>query len=46
MQVTRRTSGEVATDGKTSTFKVGVMQARQKQDGHWRPYVRQAFRLS
>jgi len=39
-------SGEAETDGKVNAFKVGVMQVWQKQDGAWRLYARQAFRLS
>jgi ketosteroid isomerase-like protein len=39
-------SGEAETDGKVNPFKVGVMQVWQKQDGAWRLYARQAFRLA
>ena len=39
-------SGEAESGGKVNPFKVGVMQVWQKQDGKWRLFARQAFRLA
>ena len=39
-------AGEAESGGKVNPFKVGVMQVWQKQDGKWRLYARQAFKLS
>lgn len=38
-------NSESELDGKTSTVKVGVMTVWQKEQGTWRLFARQAFRL-
>lgn len=44
--VRHKIAGEVEVDGKVNPFKVGAMQIWQKQDGRWRLFARQAFRLA
>jgi hypothetical protein len=38
-------NGESELDGKTTTTKIGVLTVWQKEQGAWKLYARQAFRL-
>ncbi len=39
------TGETIAADGKINPVKIGIMQVWLKQDGKWRLYARQAFRI-
>ena len=38
-------SADLETDGKPGAVKIGILQVWAKQDGNWRLFARQAFRL-
>lgn len=39
------TGESIAADGKINPVKIGIMQVWLKQDGKWKLYARQAFRI-